>query len=323
MSDSRRLDDAILQAVTYAGLFDYPLTLAQLREALPVPASEAALADRLTASVWLAPVVTWRGGLVYPAGRDDLPGVRRRRESITLPRLRADTPALRFLTGLPFVRAVAISGSLAHLNADDGEAAGDLDLFVIAAPGHVWLTTVATLVVARLRGWRRRLCLNYVVADDALALSPSDLFSANQIVHLRPVAGEAAYRRFLDANPWVAAHYPNFEPRRLEARPAGAPATRWTALLAAAAPLLEPAARALYGWHLGRRSAGWATRDGVRLEAGCLKLHTSSHRQTVMRRYETALRAARSAAEAAAAAGAAGGWTAGPTRLEPPHRLRA
>ena len=323
MSTCRRLDDAILQAVTYAGLFDYPLTLVQLREALPVAASETALADRLTVSAWLAPVVAWRGGLVYPAGRDDLPGIRRRRESITLPRLRADTPALRFLTGLPFVRAVAISGSLAHLNADDGEA-GDLDLFVIAAPGHVWLTTVATLVVARLRGWRRRLCLNYVVADDALALSPSDLFSANQIVHLRPVAGEAAYRRFLDENPWVALHYPNFEPRRLEARPTGAPATWWTALLAAAAPLLEPAARALYGWHLGRRSTGWATRDGVRLEAGCLKLHTSSHRRTVMSRYEAALRAARTTADAAAAsAGTAARWTAVRAGQEPSPRLRA
>ena len=63
---------------------------------------------------------------------------------------------------MPFVRMVALSGSLAHLNAD-GEA--DLDLFVITAPGRVWSVTLTTLLRARLLGWRRRLCLNYVVSE--------------------------------------------------------------------------------------------------------------------------------------------------------------
>ncbi|MFN7977483.1 MAG: hypothetical protein U0P30_05060 [Vicinamibacterales bacterium] len=301
MNTRHPLDDAILQAVTYAALFDYPLTLAQLRETLPLAAGEEAVAARLASSEWLRAVVSDRGGLVYPAGRDDLPGIRRRREAITLPRLRGDAPAIAFVSGLPFVRAVAISGSLAHLNADDGEATGDLDLFVVTAPGRVWMVTVVALVVARLRGWRRRLCLNYVVSERALEVPSTDLFTANQIVHLRPLSGEATYRRFLDANPCVGTHYPNFVPRPAEAAPVddGVGAAVLRACLTVAAPVLEPLSRALYGWHLRRRSARWTTRDGVRLDAECLKLHTSSHRDGVLRRYEAALDAARAAADAA------------------------
>lgn len=321
MTTRHPLDDPILQAVTYAGLFDYPLTLAQLRETLSVAATEDAIASRLETSAWLRAVVSDRGGLVYPASRDDLPGIRRRREAITLPRLRGDAPAIAFVAGLPFVRAVAISGSLAHLNADDGAAAGDLDLFVVTAPGRVWMVTVVALAVARLRGWRRRLCLNYVVSERALAVPSTDLFTANQIVHLRPLAGEATYRRFLDANPCVSAHYPNFVPRAAETTPVddGVGAALLRACITVAAPMLEPASRALYGWHLRRRSARWATRDGVRLDAECLKLHTSSHRDGVLRRYEAALATARATADAATASRA----SAAPTIVPMPRRKHA
>ncbi len=322
MSPRHPLDDAILGAVTYAALFDYPLTLPQVRETLGVPASVAEIAARLHSSPWLRAVVAHRGGMVYPVGRHELPGVRRRREAITLPRLRGDAPAIGLLTGLPFVRAVAISGSLAHLNADDGAAAGDLDLFVVTAPGRVWMVTVVALAVAHLRGWRQRLCLNYVVSDDALAVPSPDLFTANQIAHLRPLSGEDTYRRFVQANPFVGVHYPNFVPRSIEAPPPrrGAAAGLLAALLTLGAPLLEPVSRALYGWHLRRRSGRWATRDGVRLDAQCLKLHTASHRTAVLARYQAALQDARATADAATATAAR---PARPAVDDVPQRRRA
>jgi len=48
----------------------------------------------------------------------------------------------------------------------------------------------------------------------------------------------------------------------------------------------------LYGWHLRRRAARWQSRDQVRLEAQCLKLHTSSHRATTLRKFEDAMASA-------------------------------
>jgi hypothetical protein len=55
------------------------------------------------------------------------------------------------------------------------------------------------------------------------------------------------------------------------------------------ASVWERAARALYGWHLNRRAATWQSRDQVRLDAECLKLHTCSHRAAALARYDAAV----------------------------------
>jgi hypothetical protein len=142
--------------------------------------------------------------------------------------------------------------------------------------------------LAHLRGWRARMCLNYVISERALWVAPADLFSANQIVHLQPIAGDDAYRRFLDANHFVERFYPNFRPRHAQqSRPSW-----WlteAALNLTIGPMVERLCRWLYRAHLRRRAHTWKSRDQVRLERECLKLHTSSHRRDVMTRFEQAL----------------------------------
>lgn len=217
---------------------------------------------------------------------------RRRREAASRRRLRAHGPALRFVASLPFTRMVALSGSLAHLNAARG---ADLDLFVIAAPNRVWSVTTTALIAARLLGWRRHLCLNYVVSERRLAVGPADLFTANQIIHLRPLSGIDVYRRFLDTNPFVDRLYPNFRPRgEWPLVPPGPrrwwkPAVERVLNLLMVAPAYERMCRALYGWHLRRQAPRWRSRDQVRLEDECLKLHTTSHRAEILARFEAAM----------------------------------
>jgi hypothetical protein len=182
------------------------------------------------------------------------------------------------------VRMVALSGSLAHLNA---ERSADLDLFVITAPGRVWSVTLGVLVMTRLLGWRKRMCLNYVISERAMPIEPADLFSANQIIHLQPVKGHDVFARFLEANPFVKAIYPNFvavlpKPQA----PGPKPLER---ALAPVAPLAERLARAIYRGHLQARAARWLSRDQVRLDDECLKLHTTSHRASTLARFDAAM----------------------------------
>jgi hypothetical protein len=309
---------AFVQSVVYASLFDYPLSITQLREGLIGEiADEDTLARWYAASPRLQATVEHRDGYYFPRGRDDLLEIRRYREALSRRLLHELASPLRFLTRMPFVRMVALSGSLAHLNA---ESDADLDLFVITKAGRVWSVTVTTLAIARLLGWRARLCLNYVVSERALMVEPADLFSANQIIHLQPVHGVGIYRRFIEANRFIKRFYPNFSPRlgtvggpgfsapvegpvpsTLEWSAAGS-STRtvidhlldWTI-----APLYERVCRALYGYHLRSRAHTWRSRDQVRLENECLKLHTSSHRREVMERFERALDEAAAAADVA------------------------
>ena len=281
---------AVLQSVTYASLFDYPLTLAQLRESLiGLEADESTILSWWRHSALLQAVVDYRDGLFFPAGRTDLVPTRARREALSRDLLHRDRRVCAMVAGLPFVRMVALSGSLAHLNA---ERSADVDLFVITAANRVWFVTVVALLVSKIMGWRQRLCLNYVVSEQDLAIAPADLFSANQIIHLRPVMGWATYQRFVDANPFVARTYPNFG---LGVRPSAISDRRWWltvvehVLALGVAPLAEQICRAAYRWHLSKRSARWRSGDQVRLDDGCLKLHTSSHREETMERFEEAV----------------------------------
>ncbi|HEX8029533.1 MAG TPA: hypothetical protein VF491_13760 [Vicinamibacterales bacterium] len=289
MKPSRAQELAVLRSVVYASLFDYPLTLEQLHRSLVgIRADAGTIAGWWRSSELLQATVEHRDGWYFPAGRRDLLATRARREDVSRSLLERDRSLLTFLCRIPFVRMVALSGSLAHLNA---EGTADLDLFVITAPGRVWSVTVAVLVIARLLGWRRRLCLNYVISERAMDVAPPDLFSANQIIHLRPLAGQQVFERFVGANAFVRDFYPNFEvsprPQAPKASEPDKPSER--VLSFAGAPVFERVSRALYGWYLRRGAARWQSRDQVRLEPECLKLHTRSHRASTMRRFDAAM----------------------------------
>ena len=221
MMPSRTQELAVLRSVTYAAMFEYPLSLEQLHASLiGVRADAATVAAWWRNSELLQATIDHQEGLYFPAGRADLLHTRARREALSRDLLARDRRILSVVAAMPFVRMVALSGSLAHLNA---ERSADLDLFVITAPHRVWSVTVSLLVIARLFGWRRRMCLNYVISEDALRVEPPDLFSANQIIHLRPILGDDVFARFVEANPFVREIYPNFASRRPQPRRAAKP----------------------------------------------------------------------------------------------------
>jgi hypothetical protein len=293
---TREQELAVLRSVVYASLFDYPLEPAQLESSLIGVGGPAAAIERWwRESDLLQATIEYRDGFYFPAGRSDLVRTRSRREALSRELLERDRRILSLVANMPFVRMVALSGSLAHLNA---EGSADLDLFVITAPHRVWSVTVATLVLSKLLGWRRRLCMNYVVSEQALTIEPPDLFSANQIIHLRPISGHAVFERFVASNAFVRTIYPNFELPEV-ARPASPQARKPLVeriLSLGTAQLAESVSRRLYGWHLRRRAASWTSSDQVKLEPECLKLHTTSHRASTLRRFEEAMEKATASA---------------------------
>ena len=282
---TREQELAVLQSVVYASLFDYPLTLDQLHHSLVgVAASKEAIASWWRSSDVLQAAIEYRDGWYFPAGRCDLIAVRSRREALSRELLDRDRRILALVSRMPFVRVVALSGSLAHLNA---EGSADLDLFVITAPNRVWSVTLAVLALSRLFGWRKHLCMNYVISERAMKIAPKDLFSANQIIHLRPVCGHSVFARFLHANTFVTRFYPNFA----LPRPQASSAKPWFERLLSLGPaqIAEAVSRIVYRRHLRRKAATWQSRDQVRLAPECLKLHTSSHRASILARFDQAM----------------------------------
>jgi len=302
---------AIARSVMYAALFDYPLTLGQLHETLvESDESPSEILAIYAASPRLRRIVAYRDGFFFPLGRDSLVAERRHREARSRAFLLRYRWVLRLLCGVPFTRMVALSGSVAHLNLERG---GDLDLCIVTRGPHVWTVAVAVVLLTKVLRRRRVVCPNLVLSDARLALEQRDIFTANQVIHLKPLIGADVLDEFLAANSFVSRIYPN-------ARGAAAQTIvgwrRSRALdfvksvletaLELPSPLVEAACRRLYGWHLRRRSKSWQSPEQVRLGEDLLKLHTRSHRDVVLERFERAMeqaceRANEEAAQPAAA----------------------
>lgn len=288
-----REETAIAQSVLYAALFDYPLTLAQLRQTLIASAqTPTQILATFERSAALKAAIDYRDGLFFPHGRDALVAERRRREARSRLFLRRHRRLLSLICGLPYVRMVALSGSIAHLNL---EGNGDLDLFIITRGRHVWSITVCVVLLAKLLRRRRTLCANFVISDAALSLDQQDLFTASQIIHLKPLVGGDVYTRFVAANPFVTRFYPNFHAAHSRGfAPARSRVRDYLkggleSICGTPSAAVEWICRRAYTAYLIRRAATWRSPEQVRLEPDCLKLHTQSHRKSVLSRFEEAM----------------------------------
>lgn len=281
-------DRAILKTVVYASLFQFPLHLAELeRRLMDVPLDAVAIGRRLRAP-FLRTRLARTEGLLHPRGAEAWVGLRRGREAHAESLVGRHARALQVLARLPFVRLVALSGACAHGNATDD----DVDVFLVVKEGRAWTVFGTVMLLSKLAGLRRSLCVNYVIDESALSLREHDVFTASEVVGLVPRAGGSTYRRFVAANEWVFGLFPNF--RAHAARPvdvpeAGAPAIVEGVLELALGGLQERLARALVGAYLRRRTKA---APGVTLGPDRLKLHLHDHRQALLASFEGALREA-------------------------------
>ncbi len=284
---------AILRTVAYSSLFDYPLTIQELRSnLLETAAGEEELRETLRSSLPLRETVEMAEGFVFLRGERDCIRRRRQRESLSRQLLKKNQWVLKLVCSIPFTRLVALSGSAAHANVAQG---GDIDLLIITQGRRVWWAAVSILLLTKALGRRRTLCCNFILSDRHLKVEPEDLFSANQMIHLRPLIGESLHRRFLEANPFVRRFYPAAEVGNapLNCRSgsflsAGKKASEWILSLGLGA-FLELACRKAYSAYLRSKSKGWRSPAQVVLGRDYLKLHTESHRQQILEDFERAV----------------------------------
>jgi hypothetical protein len=165
------------------------------------------VAEVLAADGPLAGLVSAAGAFYILEGRESLVDVRRRRVEASGGLMRRGVRYGSLIARLPFVRMVAITGSLAVENA---EAGNDVDYLIVTAKGRLWLTRALTMLVVRLAGLRGlTLCPNYLLSEPALALRERDVYTARELLQMRPVRGHNVYARMLAANTWARELLPN------------------------------------------------------------------------------------------------------------------
>ncbi len=286
---------SLLRTVLYSSLFHYPLTLEEVhRTLLECNQEPDGILSLYRSSRRLRSVLDYQAGYFFPRGRSHLIAERKKRELHSRAVLQGNRLVLKLICSVPHTRVVALSGSTAHLNMD---GAGDIDLFIVTSGKHVWSVAVSVLLLSKLLGRRKDICFNFVVSDQRLETVCRDLFSANQLIHLKPLIDDGIYRRLVTANPCVSRFYPNYQysPNGYAALgrpgPVLSQVKRLLEQLLAPGPgrLLEFVSRRLYRGYLRTRKPTWATPEGVIMEDDCLKLHSRSHYERVMGCFEEAI----------------------------------
>jgi hypothetical protein len=102
---------------------------------------------------------------------------------------------------------VAVTGALAANNADAG---ADIDYFIVTKAGRLWLSRALILALARVvEFFGVTLCPNYLVTENNLKLEEQDLFSAQELSRMVPLAGMGHYLEIREKNAWTKAFLPN------------------------------------------------------------------------------------------------------------------
>jgi hypothetical protein len=198
------INRAILNTVVYADIFDYPLTLTEIHRYLTSACASLEVVSRLAAAHrFLRPV----GGYYTLMGREAIISTRARREKKAIRLWREAHYYGRIIAGLPFVRMVAVTGSLAMNNV---EADADIDYLIVTTPGRLWLCRLLVLVIVRLAAFRGiSLCPNFLLTQNALEIPEHSLYAAHEFVQMVPLSGLDLYLRMRTLNPWVWDFLPN------------------------------------------------------------------------------------------------------------------
>ncbi len=226
------LERAILLTVLYADVFEYPLTEDELYDRLVCVASDRAAFEHALSAL-VGPHLKATAGYLTWVGREHLVPVRNRRRQAAGGLWASAQRYARWLAQVPFVRMVAVSGSLAVRNAEDH---GDIDLFCITTPNRLWLARSFIVPLSKLTRRLPRLfplvlCPNYILTLSALDVEDRNLFTAHEVAQAVPLWGGDVYDCFLQTNRWVHDFLPH---TRLEDRsrgmhePARPWVTRWT-----------------------------------------------------------------------------------------------
>ncbi len=242
----RDLDDAILRTIAYADIFDYPLTGREIHRYLIEQAALAStVQDRLLHAPRLRQLLGANSPFWFLAGREELVSIRRLRQTVSR---RLWAKARRYgghIAALPFVRMVALTGSLAMNNATSLD--DDIDFLVVARSGRVWLARgLAVLLVRLARSQGVYLCPNYVLSEACLDLGRPSLFIAHELAQMVPLFGPSLYRHLLDSNGWAFGYLPNASPETAQHN-----------FLRRSAALGQRCSEAVLGGRLGEKVERW------------------------------------------------------------------
>jgi hypothetical protein len=249
----RALKRAILETLAYSDIFEYPLRLDEVHRYLPLQAEAECLS--LTIELMHGRVGK-KDDFYFLTGREIIVEIRKHREVHSQKLFQLALKYGKIIGALPFVRMVALTGSLAVLNSSNES---DFDFMLVAASGRVWIARAFALLFNRItRSFGYTLCPNLIISENALIWSRHDLYSARELFQMIPISGLDVYGKLMRANEWIRDFLPNTTARHSETSKASR--VRWQKFLEF--PLRGKLGDQIESWEMKRKIARFMQQDG-------------------------------------------------------------
>lgn len=212
------MDECIIETLSYFDIFDYPLTFSEIKKYL---CCEMELSDdEFLEAVQSIPIIQESNGYFYFLGRNVIAEKRMERLDISMEKLAKAKVIAKFLSFIPTIEYIGVSGSLSMNNASMSD---DIDLFFITKNNSLWITrflvNIVLLLTRQKRGrgihnFRDKICPNMFIEESKLSFSEKrkTLYTAHEILQLKTLFDRGEfYSQLLSRNKWVEIFFPNLK----------------------------------------------------------------------------------------------------------------
>jgi predicted nucleotidyltransferase len=197
----------ILKTLGYFDLFQYPLTREEIYLFHSVEVTSIAINTEL--EELLIDNRVFKIGEFYSLHDNNLLAERRKNGNLlAAEHLITARRVAKFLSKFPYVKAIAVSGSLSKNFATDKT---DIDFFIITAANRLWIARTCMHLYKKLtflRGRQNWFCMNYYVDEDAMEIEEKNIFTAIEIATLLPMYGKEYMDAFAETNKWKDSFFP-------------------------------------------------------------------------------------------------------------------
>ncbi len=213
--DSKK--DSLLNTLLYSSLFSSALTEKELYRYLIsstylTPGEFKNLLERNSA------FLTKDGKYYALASQPGLIKKRKKNSQYSEKKEKIALEAARFLSWIPTIYFIGISGSVASGNAEEND---DIDFFILTKKNTLYISRILALLSLQMIKKRRiygdknvkdKICLNMWLDSEAFTfpMLQRDIYTAHEIAQIQPLLERAeTYQTFLEANLWCKKYLPH------------------------------------------------------------------------------------------------------------------
>lgn len=207
----------ILSTISYYDILNFPLTSFEIWKYLLAErgCTLGKIVEALEGNDLKNRIEEFRG-FYFLEGRKDLVERRIQCDKNSAVKFEIAERAAWWLRFVPFVRMIAVTGTLAMKNCEKNS---DIDFFVILQKSRIFTGRLLVTIIVHLLGRRRygnkiknRICLNYFITTDNLEIQRQDLFASNEYSFIYPIFGHNVFQKLCRTNlVWIKKSKPNWQ----------------------------------------------------------------------------------------------------------------